>query len=389
MVLVLIPLLLSARLVSRLPVAPRLLEGLLAACALWTGVTALAVRDWHTATPKFFGVLLGLALVYAISVDPPSMLKIRVFWLGLAIGMTGLITLTALFLTEWPQRKLLPLDALYSVLPSGPRVVDHGGRTGGIGPNEIGGALALLSPLGLALSLDRAEASRIIRALAGVVLVSSVVVLLLTQSRSAYVGATFGLALVAWWRLRQCASLSQRRTLMDMVLGLVLTVLLAAIAITWLAPLDSTTDTLTGRLQIWAASVLLIGDHLYTGVGPGQFSLVLEAVFPELSASVASHIPHAHNFALQALLDLGLPGSIFLGLLIAVAIRGLIAAARTSTVPSHQLLAVGLGGSLLAYFVYGLTDAIAPGARGGLPFWLLLGLALACGRLARQVRGTG
>ena len=61
---------------------------------------------------------------------------------------------------------------------------------------------------------------------------------------------------------------------------------------------------------------------------------------------------------------------------------------RMSRNASIQLLAVGLGGSLLAYLVYGLTDAIAPGARGGLPFWLILGLALACGRLRDQAQVT-
>ena len=305
--------------------------------------------------------------------------------------MTALVVLAALFLAEWPQRKLLPLDSIYAVLPAGPRVVDHGGRIGGIGPNQIGGILAILAPLGLALSLDEAGSSRNVRRLAVLALALATIVLLLTQSRSAYVGALLGLSLVIWWRVRRSAWLWQqprRRTLLHAGLGLGLVVLLAAVASTWLSPLDSTTDTLTSRLQIWTASVLLIGEYLYTGVGPGQFPLVLKAVFPEVGASVAPHIPHAHNFVLQALLELGLPGSFLLGLLIALAVRGLIVAVRDSGDSSLQLLAVGLAGSLLAFFVFGLTDTIAPGARGGLPFWLVLGLALASGRLARQDRVT-
>ncbi len=357
------------------------------ACALWTGVTALAVRDWQTAAPKLSGVLLGLAVAYAISVDAPALPRIRVFWPGLAIGMTGLIAVAALFLTEWPQRKLLPLDSLYALLPTGPRLVDHGGRLGGIGPNEIGGVLALLTPLGLALSLDRTGTHRGIRGLAAAMLALAVAVLVLTQSRSAWVGATVGLALVASWRLRQSGWLQRRRMpriAMQATVGLLLAGLLAAMAVTWLAPLDSATDTLTGRRQIWTASIHLIGDHLYTGVGPGQFPLALEATFPQLSVSVAPHIPHAHNLVLQTLLDLGLPGALLLGSIIAVALRGLVATARAAHDRSLRLLAVGLGGSLAAFFVFGLTDAIAPGARGGLSLWMVLGLALACGRLTRQ-----
>ena len=366
---------------------PRVTDGLLAACALWTGVTALAVRDWQTAAPKLFGVLLGLALVYAISVDAPSIPRIRVFWPGLAIGMTGLIVLAALFLTEWPQRKLLPLDSLYALLPKGPRVVDHGGRIGGIGPNEIGGVLALLTPLGLALTLDSTGTNPSIRRLAAAVLTLAVAVIVLTQSRSAYVGTTVGLGLVGWWWLSRCAwtrRVRARRIALGTAMSLVVAALVAAVAVTWLTPLDSTTDTLTGRLSIWTASILLIGDHLYTGVGLGQFPLALDAAFPELATSVAPHIPHAHNLILQALLDLGLPGAALLSILIAVAVGGLITVARRSDDCSRRLLAVGVGGSLAAFFVYGLTDTIAPGARGGLFFWMVLGLALACGRLARH-----
>ena len=383
------PLVLLLRRALQLPVAPRVTGILLPACVLWTGVTALAVRDWPTAAPKLFGVLLGLALVYAISVDPPSLARVRTMWLGLAIGVTGLIVLAALFLTEWPHRKLLPLDALYAALPAGPRVVDHGGRIGGIGPNQVGGALALLTPLVLALTLDRTGTSQSIRRLAAVVLALALAVLTLTQSRSAYVGAIVGLTLVSWWQMSRFTWIGRRRIKLGAALSLAVAGLVAAVAITWLAPLDSTTDTLSGRLRIWAASVLLLGGHLYTGVGPGQFPLALDAAFPRLGASVAPHIPHAHNLILQALLDLGLPGVVLLSILITVAVRGLLAAARGSDDRSLRLLAVGLGGSLAAFFVYGLTDTIAPGARGGLPFWMVLGLALACGRLANQVEQPG
>lgn len=391
MVLALFPMILIVRRAVRLPAAPHGTAGLLAAGAVWNLFTAVAVRDWSTASPKLFGVLLGLSLVYVISIDPPSLQRVRLLWLGLAIGATALMALAALLLTEWPHRKLLPLEDFYATLPAGPRVVAHGDRLGGIGPNQIGGVMALLTPLGLALALDDAGSSRTVRALAIVALALSLGLLVLTQSRSAYVGALIGLALVGWWRVNRATWLLKRRLrrgALHTTFGLGLALLVAAIVGTWLAPIDSATDTLTGRLRIWMASLILIGDNLYSGVGPGQFPLVLRSAYPAVGTSVAPHIPHAHNFVLQALLDLGLPGSIFLSLLIAVAVRGLIAAARTSTVTSLQVLAVGLGGSLLAYLVYGLTDTIAPGARGGLPFWLVLGLALSCGRLARQARAA-
>lgn len=367
----------------RLPLPIRTTDKLLAACAVWACVTALAIGNWQAAAPKLFGVLMGLALVYLLSADPPSAARLRVLWPGLAIGLPCLIAFAALFLTEWPQGKLLPLDVLYTALPAGPRTVDHGGRTGGIGPNQIGGLLALLAPLSLALSLDRPRSSRIVRAVAALMLIVTLVVLLLMQSRSAMVGALVGLTLVAWWWLRSRASIRStgaRRVALNASAALVIVLIPAAALVTWLVPIDSTTDTLAGRLHIWSASLVLIGDHLYTGIGPGQFPLAFKAIFPELSAAVAPHVPHAHSFVLQALLDLGLPGFALLSAVVGIAVHGVVSTARQASHRWFQLLAVGLLGSWLAFFLYGLTDTIAPGARGNLPFWLVLGLSLSCGR---------
>ena len=37
-------------------------------------------------------------------------------------------------------------------------------------------------------------------------------------------------------------------------------------------------------------------------------------------------------------------------------------------------MVLGLGGGLLAHAIYGLTDAVALGAKPGILFWMLLGL---------------
>ena len=51
----------------------------------------------------------------------------------------------------------------------------------------------------------------------------------------------------------------------------------------------------------------------------------------------------------------------------------------------HRALGVGLLGGLAAHAAYGLTDAVALGAKPGFIFWLLLGLASAL--YARTTRG--
>ena len=81
---------------------------------------------------------------------------------------------------------------------------------------------------------------------------------------------------------------------------------------------------------------------------------------------------HAHNELLQAALDLGLPGLVgFLALYVA-AVAMLVRTMQAGG--AVRLLALGLLGGLLAHFIFGMTDAVALGAKPGFLFWWLLGM---------------
>ncbi|MGB5060470.1 MAG: hypothetical protein WBO48_17355, partial [Candidatus Promineifilaceae bacterium] len=47
----------------------------------------------------------------------------------------------------------------------------------------------------------------------------------------------------------------------------------------------------------------------------------------------------------------------------------------------YRALVIGLAGSLAAYFVYGLLDTVALGAKPGFIFWMLLGVVAGSRRL--------
>ena len=53
--------------------------------------------------------------------------------------------------------------------------------------------------------------------------------------------------------------------------------------------------------------------------------------------------------------------------------------------PASNCWVLGLGGGLLAHMLYGLTDAVALGAKPGFMFWMLLGLITG---LYSQIRAT-
>jgi hypothetical protein len=51
-----------------------------------------------------------------------------------------------------------------------------------------------------------------------------------------------------------------------------------------------------------------------------------------------------------------------------------LTAANQSAIVLTKTLVLGLGGGLAAHLIYGLTDAVALGAKPGLLYWMLLGL---------------
>jgi len=104
-----------------------------------------------------------------------------------------------------------------------------------------------------------------------------------------------------------------------------------------------------------------------------------------LIAAPAVDIAHAHNHLLNTAAELGIPGLIaYLGLWLGAAFllwRSSLEAQQHAGGPLLRAVAAGIAASLLAYFVYGLFDAVALGARPGFLFWLLLGLAAALPQL--------
>jgi putative inorganic carbon (HCO3(-)) transporter len=141
-------------------------------------------------------------------------------------------------------------------------------------------------------------------------------------------------------------------------------------------------DTIDGRVEIWSRAVYGIEDFPLTGMGMNSFRRVVHLLYPLFLISPDTDIAHAHNEFLQAALDLGIPGLIAFGAIYAIAawmLHGIWTASGDE--PLTRALVLGLGGGLLAHLVYGLTDAVALGAKPGVLFWMLL--SLTCGLFAQ------
>ena len=342
---------------------------------------------WHALSwPKLTGIVLGLAAfrLLALSIRDRRTLA----WGLAAFSATGagILTIGALG-TGW-STKVPVLQPLVRRLP---QVITDlpGAPSQGISANQLAGAMLLYLPVALALTLGWWREGRrgtALAALAGAGVVGGT--LLLTQSRSGWIGGAVGLL-----ALGVLAGLTSHRrglrlaaVVLPAVSGLALGGVLASLGPQRIEALwfpagagISAADvvgqlSLSGRVEIWSRALYAIQDFPFTGTGLGTFRQVVHLLYPLFTISPVFDIAHAHNMFLQVALDVGLPGLIaYLALLW---LAGVMAwqAARQAASPLVRALAIGLASGLVGLHVYGLTDVLALGSKPGMAFWMALGL---------------
>jgi len=143
-------------------------------------------------------------------------------------------------------------------------------------------------------------------------------------------------------------------------------------------------NSLNGRVEIWSRAIWAIKDVPLTGLGMNVFRSAMYELYPTFQVSAGFNLGHAHNELLQAALDLGLPGLVGFLALYTGALGMLIPSIRPAG--ARRYLALGLLGGLLAHFIFGITDAVALGAKPGFLFWWLLGMVYSLYDQNRQVK---
>lgn len=358
------------------------LNGTIIGLLAMVGVSLYATPDAAFSFPKVAGVLFGVvvfyALITAVSYSPHQS------WVGIAVlwaGGAG-VALLSLVGTNWSE-KVQGLGWLTARLP-GPFITLPGAEDG-FHPNQVAGTLLWVLPVamaGTAVLLQNWRTTVYGRFLLFFGLVATplmLFVLLLTQSRSAWLGFVAGCLLMGSMSLRRYGRL-QLIILFITILCLVGGIVYVGpeTAVSWLQQqLDALFnltggDELTGRIEIWSRAWWGVQDFSFTGMGMNNFRRLGPQLYPYATIQIGSEVPHAHNNWLQIALDLGVPGLIaYLAFLF-----GLLG--MTWQIWHSQSLwrpiAPGFAASLLAYELYGLTDTVALGAKPGVLFWLLAGL---------------
>jgi putative inorganic carbon (HCO3(-)) transporter len=269
------------------------------------------------------------------------------------------------------------------------------GASSGFNSNEVAGVLLWSLPLAFLLAyiiifrksdLENVLSDRAIRILRFLAIMGPfllVFILLLTQSRSALIGITFSLSFMF------IVLVTRNHAKWLKVLLPILLIILVTGSYLFLkiesAPNGAIDDNnselglsfLEARQEIWSRALYGIGDFPITGMGMGTFRRVVQVLYPLFVISPNVDIGHAHNHFLQTALDLGIIGLIaYVSLWIGIGVA-LLQSWKNSSSSLVQDLYLGLSGCLIAYFIYGVTDTVALGARPGFMFWSLLGLVIA------------
>ena len=216
--------------------------------------------------------------------------------------------------------------------------------------------------------------------------------LVLTQSRSAWLGFAAGVAVVLWLLGRW----GRVMLIGAVAIGLIGAVLLGPDRLWPGNSVPATSEQLgtvfspglSDRVEIWSRAIYGIQDFSVTGMGLGTFRYLMPVLYPLFTVSPDVDLGHAHNEWLQAGVDVGL-----IGLMAFVGLQGLslVLAYQAFHQPlpvTTRWLMAGVLAGLVAHSVFGLTDAVALGAKPSIFFWLLLALTAVVWRLIARAAFT-
>lgn len=399
-----------------------LLLALMVLVSIWT------TYDLMSSLGKITGIVLGFGVYFAVI---RLCTRQRGFWISLGVFVFSGLVIAAggLLGINWTSLTKIPvLVPIYAHLP--PLISGLQGAESGFNPNEVAGTLVWILPLVLTLLVVSILRFRGVAATFGkgrviingifclVISLFSLSVLVLTQSRGAYIGFSFSVFFMI------VAAFPRNRRLLY-VTGLLLILAIAGVLVSahwgevkgWFSDGRSTEEnsafsevSLQQRVVIWSNAIKGIQDFPFTGMGLNNFRKLEPVLYPSPDLRSERDLGHAHNEFLQVGVELGIPGLIaFISLyLSAFWLLGKTWRATFFLKPTPQgsedtdqpakpsqgilvngiltqSVVLGLGGGLLAHFFYSLVDAVALGAKPGFVFWILLALTSSLFSLTREL----
>jgi putative inorganic carbon (HCO3(-)) transporter len=334
---------------------------------LWLPVNLLASADQALSWEATGYLMFGIALYFSLLNWPPAQRQPQIVaWLLLTLGVG--LALAAPLLSELATGKLFRIQSLEQLFQQAASQVP-----GNVNANRVAGTLVLIAPLAAALFLRRDWSPRRWQpVLCGLAALLMLVVLVMTQSRNAYLAIAIGVAvilLLRWPRLMFVLPVV-------ILMGAIVMWRIGPQAIVDALPAGGALSGLDGRLELWSRAWYALNDFTFTGIGIGTFERVIPVLYPLFSVGPDVQITHAHNLFLQVGVDLGVPGLIaYLALLINLLVM-LGKALRRRADALDWTLAAGALGGVVAMLIHGLFDAPVWGVKPAFIPWLLIALSM-------------
>lgn len=271
------------------------------ALLLWSPVGLWMALDPMRAWQAEGVLVLGIALYVAFLNWPPT--RQRPWLLVLLLVGCGLL-LTAIgpeLLPSVPSEFFVFSEEVTKSKP-----VNYFGIGETINPNVLAGGLLLPIPLLVALAIRTNWARRRwAPPLLLLIILPILAMLILVQSRGSYLAIIVALMVVITLRWPWAG------------VAIAVATITTALVISWDGAVlfldtfgsDGSVTSFSGRVEIWSAVLTALQQYGLTGVGIGNFELVVPAFF----ANPKVNVPHAHSLFLQIAVDLGIPGMLLYG----------------------------------------------------------------------------
>jgi len=384
------------------------INGIILLLAFQVLVSLYATYDIEISLPKIAMMLYSISLFFAfVKLSKQSW---GIVACTAVLGSAGLgIAVLGLFGTNWATTKITILNPVYELFPKIQDLLP--GLIDGFHPNEVAGTIVWVLPVWIALFgflLIRGKKIMQFTRLWGYIVLIIIgflgnlligLVLVFTQSRSAYLGFAVGLVLMFFlttprkfkWIFVVLVVAIAGVLIFFILNGQFMIFINSLFPGTGISTTAFSINTLSGRVEIWSRAIYAIQDFAFTGMGMNTFRHIVHVLYPLYTVSPdvpVKDIGHAHNEFLQSALDLGIPGMIaFIGLNI-LAFWMLFSNIKLLKRRSHRpinsrtilnrefyyAISLGLLAGFFAHFLFGITDAIALGAKPGVVFWIMLSL---------------
>jgi len=243
-------------------------------------------------------------------------------------------------------------------------------------PNVLGQFLILSIPLTFACMLR--VKGLFAKTVYAAIMLTSVACLFFTWSRAAWVGVFLALVIML-------IKLDRRFVALCVVGAVLLPFVLPQSILSRLTSIGNTGDSSTSyRISVWTASIYMVRDFFFTGVGLGSDAFA--TMYKSYALGGASFALHAHNFYLQWIADMGIGGLYVYALIILTAYKCISKAGKGKSLTNYVCYAVA--GSLVGYLFQGIAETMWYNYHMILIFWIFMAFIETAAHINTTAKGS-